>query len=206
MWQPGDVIAWRGIFRDRIWHAMPTFVVKDTQQELVLTVLPGAICKVEKNYNTGKKGGKRIWDFMDADWTLNDFTWHTNRLLFLLEPEKYYSINLFWNHVENRFIGYYVNFQYPYCRTHCGIDALDLELDLNIDPDLNFRWKDESDYQKAIECGMISSECIQGIEVARLEILDQLEKRRYPFDGTWLGWSPDPDWLPPKLPKNWDQV
>ena len=204
MWDPGDVIAWRGIFRGRIWHAMPTYVVKDTQQELVLTILPGAVCKVDKDY--GRKDGKRIWDFMDTDWKLDDFIWHTNRLIFILKPEKYYSINLFWNHLRNEFVGYYINFQYPYRRNHCGIDAMDLELDIDIKPDLNFRWKDVNDYQKAIECGIISSECIQGIETSKPEILEQLENRRYPFDGSWLDWKPDPSWSPPKLPANWDKI
>lgn len=207
MWKPGDVIAWRGIFRNRVWHAMPTFVVRDAPQELVLAVLPGTVCKVEKDYNKGKgNNGRRIWDFRDADWKLDDFTWHTNRVLFIVEPEKYYSTNLFWNHEANRFIGYYVNFQYPCRRTHCGIDALDLELDLDIDPDLDFRWKDVDDYQQAIGYGMIAPECVQGIEAAKLEVLDRLERRQYPFDGSWLDWMPDPGWSSPKLPENWDMV
>jgi hypothetical protein len=32
-----------------------------------------------------------------------------------------------------------------------------------------------------------------------------LEKRQYPFDGSWLDWMPDPSWTPPKLPENWDK-
>jgi len=203
-WRSGDIIAWRGIYRNRIWHAMPTFVIKDTPQELVLAVLPGTVCKVDKDY--GKKNGKRIWDFRDIDWKLDDFIWHTNRLLFILEPEKYYSTNLFWNHEENKFIGYYVNFQHPFRKTHCGIDALDLELDIDIEPDLSFRWKDVDDYYRAIACGIISSECTQGIEAAKPEILKRLEERRYPFDGSWLDWMPDPDWSPPTLPENWDKI
>lgn len=184
---------------------MPTFVVKDTLQELVLAILPGTVCKVEKDYGKGKSG-KRIWDFKDTDWELDNFIWHTNRLLFIVEPGKYYSINLFWNHEKNEFIGYYVNFQHPYRRSDCGVDALDLELDIDIDPNLNFRWKDVGDYQKAIECGVISAECIHGIEAAKPEILERLEKRQYPFDGSWLDWMPHPNWSPPALPENWDKI
>ena len=183
---------------------MPVVVVKDTIHELVLAVLPGSICKVDKDY--GRKNGKRIWDFMDTDWKLDDFLWHTNRLLFILEPEQYYSINLFWNHKSNEFIGHYINFQYPYQRNHCGIDAMDLELDLVIEPDLDFRWKDVNDYQKAIECRIIPSECVQGIENAKPEILERIKRRQYPFDGSWLDWKPDPIWSPPKLPENWDKI
>lgn len=206
MWKPGDVIVWRGIFRNRIWHAIPVFVVSDTLKELVLTILPGTTCKIEKDYGKGKKDSMRIWDFRNADWELKDFIWHTNRVLVILEPEKYYALELFWNQEQNKFIGYYINFQQPYQRTHCGIDSMDLELDIDIEPDLGYRWKDMDDYQKAIECEIISPECIQGIETAKPEILERLEKRQYPFDGSWLDWMPNPTWSPPVLPENWGKV
>jgi protein associated with RNAse G/E len=206
MWQPGDIIVWRGIFRKRIWHAMPVFVVRDALQELVLTVLPGTICKVEKDYGKGKRDGKRVWDFKATDWELKDFTWHTHRLLVILEPEKYYATELFWNQERNQFVGYYINFQLPFQRNPCGFDMMDLELDLNIHPDLSFQWKDLDDYQKAIECGIISPECVHSIEAAKPEILERLEKRQYPFDGSWLDWMPDPTWSPPTLPENWDKI
>jgi len=47
-----------GIYRERIWHAMPTIVVKDTPQEIVLSIIPGAGCIMEENYARGIKNGK----------------------------------------------------------------------------------------------------------------------------------------------------
>jgi len=112
----------------------------------------------------------------------------------------------FWNHDANEFLGYYINFQQPFARTHCGIDAIDLDLDLDIDPDLTFKWKDEDDYQKAIDYGLLTPKWLQGIEDAKPEIFERLEKRQYPFDGSWLDWKPDPSWEPPPLPENWDTI
>jgi protein associated with RNAse G/E len=206
MWKPGDIAVWRGIFRNRVWHAVPSFVVKDTLQELVLAVIPGTNCMVEENYAKSHKNGKRRWDFKEKDWLLEEFTWHTNRLLFLLEPEKYYSTIFFWNGNSNEFLGYYVNFQLPFQRSHCGIDTLDLDLDIVIEPDLSFRWKDEDDYQKAIENEIIFPEWIKGIEADKPEILHKLEKHQYPFDSSWLNWKPDPTWSPPTLPENWNEI
>jgi protein associated with RNAse G/E len=205
MWNPGDVISWRGIYRERIWHCQPTIVVKESLEEVVTTLLPGTECIADENYPKGKNG-KRRWDFIDKDWQLAKYTWQTNRLLLIFEPEKYYSTILFWNHESNQFLCYYINFQIPFRRNYSAIDTLDLDLDIVIYPDFTYKWKDEDDFQLAIEHGIISLEWVKGIEDAKPEIFDKLENRQYPFDTSWLNWLPDSSWFPPKLPKNWDKI
>jgi uncharacterized protein DUF402 len=204
--KPGDIAVWRGMYRNRIWHAIPTIVVKETPREVVWAILPGAKCMVEEHYIPGVKDTKRRWDFKDTDWRLKEFLWQTNRVLMITESGRYYSTLLFWNHARNEFLGYYVNFQLPLRRSHCGADSLDLDLDIDIEPDLRFHWKDEGDYHKAIEEGLILPEWVQGIEKAKPEILERLERRQDPFDGSRLDWMPDPTWSPPTLPKNWDKI
>jgi hypothetical protein len=206
MWNPGDVVTWRGIFNNRIWHVQPTIVINDSPDELILTLLPETECVAEARYPEGKKHGKHWWEFIDNDWTLKKYRWRTNRLLIILVPEAFYSTMLFWDDTSNQFLCYYINFQVPFRRRQWGIDTLDLDLDIVIDPDFSFKWKDEEDYQKAIEHGLITPEWVQGIENAKPEIFEKLEKRLYPFDGSWLGWKPDPNWEPPKLPENWDKI
>ena len=202
-WKPGDVIAWRGIYRERFWHVQPTLLVKDSPDEVVLTLLPGTECIAEETYPNGKK---RRWHFVDEDWQLAKYTWRTNRLLLIFEPEKYYSTILFWQHESNEFISYYINFQLPFQRNPCAVDTLDLDLDLIIHPDFSYEWKDIEDYQKAIENDIIFPEWIEGIERAKQEIFERFGKRFYPFDGSWLEWRPDPNWSPPTLPENWDKI
>ncbi len=206
MWQPGEVIVWRGIFRECVWHVMPTIVIKDTPQEIVLALTPGTDCMVEENYAKHDKNGKRRWDFKDEDWILEKFIWHTNRLLFIIEPERYYSTIYFWHHESNEFLCYYVNFQLPFRRNHNSIDTLDLDIDLVVHPDFSFEWKDLDDYQKAIDAGIMDAEWVEEIETAKAEVLERLEKRAYPFDGSWLNWRPDPTWSTPKLPGDWDKI
>jgi protein associated with RNAse G/E len=205
-WKSGDVISSRGIYRERIWHSQTVIVVQDAPEELVLTLLPGTECVAPEGYFLGKNSSQRRWNFKEKDWQLEKYSWHTNRVLLLLEPEKYYSIMYFWNDESNEFLCYYINFQVPFQRSHCGIDTLDLDLDLIIHPDFSYEWKDVDDYQKAIENGIIFPKWIQGIEEAKSDIFNKLEKRLYPFDGSWLNWMPDPTWSPPKLPENWDKI
>ena len=204
MWKPGDLVAWRGIFNNRVWHVQPTIVVKDSLEEIVLTLFPGTECIAEETYLAGKNKGNRRWDFKNNDWKLAKYTWRTNRLLLIFEPEKYYSTILFWNHANKEFLCYYVNFQLPFQRNHGSVDTLDLDLIIN--PDFSFEWKDEDDYQKAIEHDVITREWMRGIETAKTEIFDRLERRQYPFDGAWLDWMPDPNWEAPKLSENWDKI
>jgi len=206
MWKPGDIIVWRGIYRNRVWHAQPVIVVKDTPEETVVALLPGAKGVAPEGYADGKDRDKRRWSFKDKDWQLQNYQWRTNRLLFLLEPQKYYSTIYFWNGNSNEFLCYYINFQLPFQRSHCGIDTLDLDLDLVINPDFSYEWKDIEDYRIAIEKGIIFPEWTREIDAAKSEILDKLEQRQYPYDGSWLNWMPDPGWSPPKLPENWDKI
>ena len=206
MWQPGDVIAWRGIYRQRVWHVQPTIVVKDSPKEIVLTLLPGTECIAPEGYLQGKQSDKRRWNFKDKYWEWETYDWRINRLLILLEPDKFYSTMYFWNHVTNEFLCYYINFQVPYERGIRSVDTLDLDLDLIINPDFSFAWKDEDDYLKAIGHEIISPEWVKSIEGAKHDVFDRLDRRQYPFDGAWLNWMPDPNWTPPKLPKNWDRV
>jgi hypothetical protein len=58
----------------------------------------------------------------------------------------------------------------------------------------------------AIENEVIFPEWIREVDAAGKEILDKLENRHYPYDGSWLDWMPDPSWSPPKLPENWDKI
>jgi protein associated with RNAse G/E len=206
MWKRGDVIVWRGIYRNRVWHAQPVIVVKDTPEEIAVTLLPGTDCVAPEGYLDGKDSNKRRWSFKDKDWGSQNYLWRTNRLLILLEPQKYYSTMYFWQEDNNEFLCYYINFQLPFQRSHYGIDTLDLDLDIIINPDFTWHWKDVEDYQKAIDNGVIFPEWTREIDTAKQEIFGKLEKRQYPYDGSWLNWMPNPAWSPPKLPENWDKI
>src|SRR5258708_19953584 len=103
MWEPNDVIALRDFYRKRLWHALSTIVVKDSSEETVLVLLPGAECIAVEGYLDGKVRSKRRWDFKNSDWNLAKFICHTNRILMIAEPKKYYSFNLFSNHNNIKF-------------------------------------------------------------------------------------------------------
>lgn len=206
MWKPGDIVVTRGIFNGCLCHAHSVIVVKDTPEEIALALLPGAECVDFEGYLKGKQNSKRRWDFKDKPFKLEKFFWHTNRLLLLIQPRKYYSTIYFWQNDSNEFLCYYINFQLPFQRSRFGFDTLDLELDIIINPDYSWEWKDLEDYQKSIKSGIIFHEWTQEIDIAKEEVFDKLANKQYPLDISWLNWRPDPAWSAPKLPKDWDKI
>lgn len=205
-WKQGDVIALRGVFDQKICHAQSAIVIKDTREEIALAILPGAECVDLEGYLEGKQISKRRWDFKDRPFELEKYTWHTNRLLILIQPQKYYSTIYFWQDDSNEFLCYYINFQLPLQRSIFGFDTLDLELDIIIHPDFTWKVKDVDDYQKGIEYGTILHAWTQEVETAKDEVLNKIVEKQYPLDNSWLNWKPESNWSAPKLPKNWDRI
>ena len=210
-WKAGESCALRGIVNNQVWLAQSVFVVKDTQNETVLLLLPGARCAFPEGYwywrNDKDHSHGTRWQAARSDTILlREFDWQTNRILMFLEPEKYYSCWLFWDHASEQFSCYYINFQLPYRRSHSGFDTLDLDLDIVIDPQFNWKWKDEAEYQEGIREGGIHSDWVKGIQQSQAEVLERINKRRYPLDDAWLAWRPDPAWTVPGLPEKWQVV
>lgn len=210
-WKAGESCVLRGIVNNQVWLAESVIVVKDQAEETVLLLMPDAQCAFPEGYWRWRKNkdfsqGTRWQEAKRDHITLKEFSWERNRILIFLEPEKFYSCYLFWNHASGQFTCYYVNFQLPYHRSHCGFDTLDLDLDIVITPQYNWEWKDEDEYQAGISEGGIQYEWVRGIEKSQEEVFDRIDKRSYPLDGSWLQWQPLATWLPPKLPERWQVV
>jgi hypothetical protein len=208
-WNLGDTVALRGIYQNQPWYVQSAIVVKDSPEEIALAMLPGAECVAPYGYIHQKHGIEGKWvrweEMLTLPWRLEKYAWHTKRFLILLKPDAFYATMHIWEDATNSFKCYYINFQLPFKRSHCGFDTFDLELDIVVKPDNTWHWKDIEEYKCGIEAGILLPEWVQGIEAAKPEVFDMIEKRQYPLDGHWLNWRPDPGWIAPKLPVNWDQ-
>jgi protein associated with RNAse G/E len=159
---------------------------------------------IERKWGGAPNGGSR-WDEQDSGrWEMADWVWQQRRALILMPPETYYAVFLFWSDRTSEFEGWYVNFQLPFRRTDWSIDTLDLEIDLIIEPDGSWRWKDEAEYQSGVWRGSIPADVAAEIEKARKEVLSLLSSGSRLFDRKWLEWQPDPKWEIPRLHPAWD--
>lgn len=211
LWEAGESCVLRGIVNQQVWLAQSVIVVKDEPDETLLLLLPGAECAFPEGYWRWRKNkdfshGTRWQEARSDSIHLRKFAWQTNRVLMFLEPDKYYACFLFWSQASDQFNCYYINFQLPYRRSHCGFDTLDLDLDIVIDPQYHWKWKDEEDYQEGIREGGIREEWVQGIERCKAEVFDRIKRRVNPINGAWLPWRPDPEWTAPALPEKWQVV
>jgi hypothetical protein len=210
LWSAGEVCALRGLVRGRLWTAQAALVVKDTPEEIALALLPGAQCFYPASYVRRRKGelprGTRWEEARAPELVLEERTWETNQVLMLAEPGRFYSVFHFRDAASGEFRAYYVNFELPWTRSHCGFDTLDLDLDLVVAPDLSWHWKDEADYTQAVEAGDICRDWANGVENARADLLQRIAARAYPFDGTWVAWRPDAGMSPPRLPQRWQRI
>ena len=209
-WTREDSCVLRGVVNSRVWLAQAVIVVKDEPEETILLLPPGAQCAYPEGYWRWGKGdysqGNRWQEAKSQNLTLRELTWRTNRVLMFLEPQKYFSCFLFWDDATDVFNCYYINFQLPYSRSHVGFDTLDLELDIVIDPQLKWHWKDEADYQAGIQEGGIHEDWVKGIDDAQEDVFDRIRNCNCPFDGSWMHWKPDTSWTPPRLPERWQDV
>ena len=131
-----------------------------------------------------------LWDDpVDAPWT-------GDGVLMLGRPGRAHSIWLFWE--ERRFAGWYVNLEAPWRPSRFGFDTEDHELDIWIDSDGSWQWKDEHDLAVAVEAGLFSPEQAAAFRVEGERVIAE-----WPFPTGREDWRPDPSWPLPTLPGAW---
>jgi len=197
----GDPILLREIFRGRIWVARPATVVRDDSRLIAAYLAPGMRWKRPVDSATGER-----MRMPATSWRLQDAVWERSRWLQLFEPGVAHAIHLWWSVPEWRFAGWYVNLQEPFRRSALGLNYMDHMLDIVVDPDLSWRWKDEDELDEAVSIGLVTQAWADEVRREGERVIERLEARSSPFCDGWESWHPDPSWPVPELPVGWDKV
>ena len=200
-WTTGDAILLREVHRGRIWSARPATVAAVHNDLLAAYLAPGTRFRVPADTNHSQIV-RRLHD----GWELTDYTWTKGRALHLLMPDVGYSVHLWWLPPDWRFGGWYINLQESVRPTRFGFDSMDQLLDIVVDPDLTWRWKDEDELAEAVELGLMTEGDASEVRREGERAIERLEARRSPFCDGWETWRPDPASPLPGLPAGWDRL
>jgi len=143
-----------------------------------------------------------IADFASAE--LRTGAWQGHSVLILMPAGRAHSV--WWVFSGADFSGWYVNLEarsrFWYSEGVTGVDVVDHELDVVVAPDRSWQWKDEDDL--AAVTGLSGYWDARGSAEIRAEghrVLADVEAARFPFDGGWCDFRPDPSWPLPRLPQ-----
>jgi predicted RNA-binding protein associated with RNAse of E/G family len=118
-----------------------------------------------------------------------------------MRPGDAHTIEVWWD-AEWSLLGWYVNLQAPLVVEGDRFDTMDWVLDVVVDPDGTWCWKDEDEFVQAIELGVFDSEAAGA--AVRAEGKRVIAERPWPTG--WEDWRPPQEWTPLPLPKGWEVV
>jgi hypothetical protein len=131
---------------------------------------------------------------------LSTRTWQESSVLLLHPPDAAHSV--WWFFANHTFTGWYVNLESPYRRRHDTVDIVDHHLDIVVQPDRTWRWKDEHEF---IACtgrpGYWSLEEAHAIRDEAQRAVAAIEAGCFPYDGTWCQFEANPSWPRPRFPR-----
>ena len=186
----GEQLLIRHVFDERVFFALPAGVVADDGTLLAVWIADGTPCMLAA-------ARSRDGTYLPLDaWRLNEQRWR-NGVLRVVRRGSRHSILHFWDG-DGSFAGWYVNLEDPLRDRGFGYDTVDHGLDIWIDPDGSWRWKDEADL-----------EFVENVGIARAQDVRAEGERviaEWPFPTGWEDWRPDPAWPAPELPAGWDVV
>jgi protein associated with RNAse G/E len=141
-----------------------------------------------------------------VEWRLEPTHWGARHVLHLFRPGRAHSV--WWMfRPDYTFDRWYVNLEAPPARWAGGVDTFDHALDIVVEPDRTWRWKDEDEYLERIgHPAYWDAAQAEEIRAEGERVVADIEAGRFPFDGSWLDFRPDPAWPLPAMPESgWDR-
>lgn len=192
----GDPVILRSIYRGNVRWAFPhRYAGEHESGRLALYCQPG---------NCGKKlalvEGRhdvRGWAQGTAP---TDHVWERTHSLRFMRSGDAHTIEVHWNESWEP-LCWYVNLQAPLRVEGSRFDTTDQALDIVVDPDGAWAWKDEDELAALVALGAFD-------EALAAEIRAEGERviAAKPWPTGWEAWRPPPEWTPLALAEDWDVV
>jgi hypothetical protein len=206
MWESGTTIVHKEVWAGRVWAARPLVVVEDTPERMLLWIPQGTVRKVPvtppSRSDPATRERRIIENLARRDWVMGEHVWDVSSL-WILHPVDWHTVLVSWRGDGSHY-GWYVNLQCPFRRTAIGIEAMDLMLDIVVEPNLEWRWKDEDEFAEIMDRGIFKSATGERVRKEAQLVIDAIETCQVPFSEPWPNWIPQPSWGIPMLLDGWD--
>ena len=168
-------------------------VVEDSAERTVLYVAAGS--EYRQPAETRKPGSteRNSGGFVTSAWR----NWSIIRLMYSGVP---YSIWAMYSAESHMFTRWYVNIERPFQRWRRGFDVVDHELDVVVQPDRSWAWKDEDHLQRMVTEGLFTGEQANEFYTHGRDAISRVERVEAPFSEPWPEWRPPTNWEPLRMP------
>jgi predicted RNA-binding protein associated with RNAse of E/G family len=196
--EAGTPVALRDVWEGSVWAARAALVVEDTPDQVMLYIPVGT------RWFAPVRKGRRL-KIQQPDFELAELRNDDLHVLSFAWPDTFAAVLLEfrpdWSPLR-----WYVNLEEPLRRSAIGFDTLDHKLDVILELDGSWWWKDEDELAEAIRRGVIPAEREARLRTAAERAVQRIVERDPPFDRDWTTWRPDPAWPIPELPGGWERV
>ena len=204
----GETVVVQEVWRDRVWGARPMRVVDDAADRVALWFPRGTrwmapIDDPSREWD-GDRGERLAACAAAGTWTHRELAWDVDTLV-LMQPDAWHAVWVSWLPSGEHW-GWYVNLQRPFRRSAIGFETMDLALDVIVEPDASWRWKDEDELDMFVEREAFEPDLPQRLREEALRVVARAERSEPPFSEPWPQWRPDPTWELPALPDGWERL
>jgi hypothetical protein len=176
---PGDTVEVRNVYGGRVTWAFPWRVIEDDGELLVTYLAPGT-----EGVSMGRDANGRYIDRWVTGEAPHFHVWHTLHVLSLGRRGDAHSLWLLWNEAWE-FEGWYVQLQEPLVARNGGLETTDHALDISVDPDGTWHWKDEDDLAEAVALGVFDEAKAAAIRAEGERVI-----AAKPWPTGWEDWRP----------------
>jgi len=197
---PGSTADLRYVLTDgRIEMCWPCRVVEDSDDLVALFIAKGSKYKADPKRTAAEKRAEP-----SPQAPTGEFIWRVETLR-LMFPGKAHSVWLFWegDGDARQLTKFLINMEEPFRRTPIGFDTQDHTLDIVVQPDLRWKWRDEEETENHVREGFFTAELARFARDEGISAIEAILRAEHPCLDGWPEWTPSSDWEVPVVSAEW---
>ncbi|MGO1053200.1 DUF402 domain-containing protein [Crossiella sp. CA198] len=199
-WQPGDEVLYRFRRLDgSLGSVTPARVLRDDGAQLVCWIPDGTRVRATRLADGRHQRDAPLSERFRIPRIPVLSSWHGHSNLRLVDEHEWSSVWWFFN-PDGSFRHWYVNLELPMGRGEGYVDRVDGVLDVVVEPDLTWCWKDEDEAAEAVDAGLFTVAQMGRLRAEGERMIALAEQGAFPFDGSWCDFTPEAGWPAPMLP------